>query len=323
MTRLILGGVTLAALGYGLKKYKENGNGYRIVTDFSNEQNKQEENNYFKILYDTKIDFFENIIVKYEQKLNNIKELPAEATIKNASIAFAVEVYDESLPMYDAANLLALELKEDIASASNLLEKYLPKTDIFANKSFSFIYSSNEDRKTLTYAIELINDITEIADINILNKDSQINTKFIEVSNSLKSSLHKMEKQLKKLEDTHYAEFSEIVVHNQNEKPIGFEFVYDLLLSGDKHTLFSSTIESRDALMVSAMYVVKEVKTLQSVKSLIVNFHIPHDMSLDTVDKALNRIRENIDKNIELHAGTKCSYEYSNSKIGVDVIVVN
>lgn len=323
MTKLIVGGVTLAALGYSLKKYIEREEALeKGKSSTAKTFECAEVSDNFKLLYDTKIDFFNETIVTYKKYLDKIDNLPESIKINNSLVAFQMEEYDTELPLYDVSNLLALDLQQQISSAKKILNTYMPNMNVFVSESYSFMHDSIGNNMALLISLNIINYITDIADMTILDEYNQIEPEFIKVLNILKKEITKMEKQMQTIEESYYSEFTDIVLNHQNERPINFERVFKALSMGTKHNQIDCTVEGKNAIMVLAMHIVKEVKKMYDIKALIVSFQINPNISLDRVDEAIERIETNIDKDIEIFAGTSCNYDSDDEKITVNAIAI-
>lgn len=323
MIPLIIGGVTLAAVGYSLKKYIDD----EVIAQ-EEASSKIHDNtcsnklNNFRLLYETKISFFNETIVAYEKKLQKITNLPKDIKINNKTIAFLKEEYDKELCLYDVANILALELNQQILTAKTFLDRYIPKMSALISDIRPLEHIFIDESMALLQSIKVINMITEISTVNILNQDNQVDHVFIKKLNNLKGEILKMEKQMQMMDDSYYMELTNIVLNSANEKPIGFGRVSQALSMGTGHKQITFTLKSKYALMTAAMQVVKAIKEIDDVKALIVCFKIPHEMPLDRVDEAIERIIANLGEEILIEAGTLCDYNCDEETIGVDAVAV-
>lgn len=324
MIPLIIGGVTLAAVGYSLKKYIEDEELFKNTTCFKADDNTcATKSDNFNLLYETKISFFNETIFAFEKKLQKISKLPKDIKINNKDIAFVKEEHDTEVCLYDVANLLALELNQQILIAKISLHIYIPKMSALISDLRSIEHASLDESMALLRSINVINMITEISTMTILNHDNQIDYEFIKKLNNLKGAISEMEKQMQKLDESYYTELTNIVLNSPNEKPISFERISKALSMGSGHKQIIFTLKGKYALMTAAMQVVKAVKEMNDVKALIVYFKIPHEMSLDRVDEAIERIKANLKEDVLMEVGTLCDYNCDEETISIDAVAVS
>ena len=323
MLMFVIGGATVVVVGYGIKRYIDS----KVYSQAKLNSNcvyykESAKNHNFIKVYETKVSLFESTIAPYVEKMKKIRALPSSIAIKNDTIGFQKEIYSSDLVVYDTANALALELNEQLLQAKKLLDTYIYKMNMLISELHTPTHFKPQESKTFYTSVKFVNILTNISHMRMVEQDDKINPEFIKELNNLKDTMPIIQEEMNELDKVYYSVLEDTAINKPNEIKIDFKRMAEALSKGTKHKMVSVKVEGENAIVSCAMNIIKEAKKKDDVQAIIVNFYISHDLPLDMIDKALDRIYKSLGHGVEITAGTQCNCDYSNNVASCDGVIV-
>lgn len=173
--RLLIGGITLAAVGYGLKKYCDEEGCFeekeqRFVSDLLGDES--EKKNKLTELYQLKVSIYSDVFSEFNRLLSEIYNRETHPE-KYAKIAFKKEVSQDDSP---SAEILtrADEFITALRNAKILFEINIEDLQKIVTQSTDFYTYSQQDKELIDNMFSHANIIGELCHTKIIREDGGV-----------------------------------------------------------------------------------------------------------------------------------------------------
>ncbi|MCX6075657.1 MAG: hypothetical protein NTW78_02075 [Campylobacterales bacterium] len=173
--RLLIGGITLAAVGYGLKKYCDEEGCFeekeqRLITDLLGEES--EKKNKLTELHQLKISVYSDVFSEFNSLFSEINNIEQRIE-KYGKIAFKKEVSQDDSP---SAEILtrADEFITALRNAKILFEINIEDLQKIVTQSTDFYTYSQQDKELIDNMFSHANIIGELCHTKIISEDGGV-----------------------------------------------------------------------------------------------------------------------------------------------------
>lgn len=186
MLPLVLGGVALAAVSYGIKQYCEKEGcpwdsvydygdcGYKYNDDFGSEIRDLSSDELFEKLYQTKLHVYDTQVLEFNKIGSFIENYPYKK-LKNSTETFKLEkssnedILDD---LYDYQDEL-----HQLSEAQKFLEMYINRVKKIVKHKSDYEDFNEDQQKTLELTYELTKTINKLIKTKMFSKDGESNSK--------------------------------------------------------------------------------------------------------------------------------------------------
>jgi len=187
MLPLVLGGIALAAVGYGVKEYCESEG---CPWDDEPQRETSTPVNVFEALHKQKVELFESKLVKFKKLL-----LKIEHETKKSDFEDETYIYEEKLAAHeleDDVKLYATSYKNVLHTSAHLVERYVATLELVLSKQIPYKNLATAEKKFIKKSYKLTHTIQRLVSIRLLDK-KVLNISAIALLKKLKAKLEDFE----------------------------------------------------------------------------------------------------------------------------------
>lgn len=314
MRGLILGGVTIAAVTYGIKKLLEEEEILNSHWEDGEEVYRPKTTNNFSLFVDAKKEFIRDAVIPFETYMEMIEKLPAEITLlEYTKIVVEPENITSDSSVYEVANELANSATQQLQEANKLIQAYLPEMKDLSSSLHSFAHIHPALSRAFYSGLAVINSAIEMMHYNIV-KDERVNVAFIEKLNHFQDAFTKMQTQQSEVQK-YKEEYGSL---SNNERPLDFQRVSSALAHGTHYQKITFRAKSDTPFNEITYFVKKNTKNAENLTSLMLHFTISKQTALHEVDGLLEELEKELGRDVQISVGTKCDASLSADTVVMD-----